>query len=241
MSKNIGIVCEGPTDYLLLKGIVDKITGDDNRYMLLQPEADLTGIYGNGWKGVWKWCNDHGRIIKSYMKDVTPCMDFLIVQLDGDVARKEREVHCLCKSTVCDSKNIVNPLECEKIKQNLCPVKLPCASHDISIKGYMDHLIELAVSWLSESDDICVAIPCDSTDAWVAAAYDQMKNIEQVEDPWMNIISRGKEYHGIRVPGHKKSVTVYRQFVDEVCQQWEKVKRLCVSARKFEEGIREML
>jgi hypothetical protein len=31
MSKNIGIVCEGPTDYVLLKGIVDQITGEDKR------------------------------------------------------------------------------------------------------------------------------------------------------------------------------------------------------------------
>lgn len=29
MSKNIGIVCEGPTDYILLKGIVDGITGTE--------------------------------------------------------------------------------------------------------------------------------------------------------------------------------------------------------------------
>jgi hypothetical protein len=30
MSKNIGIVYEGPTDYVLLKGIVNQITGEDN-------------------------------------------------------------------------------------------------------------------------------------------------------------------------------------------------------------------
>ncbi len=106
--KNIGIVCEGPTDYMILRGIIDKITNENNYYVQLQPEPDLTGKYGNGWKGVWKWCNDHGRILKSYMKDVTPCLDFLIIQIDGDVARKEREVHCLCNSTICRDKGIVN-------------------------------------------------------------------------------------------------------------------------------------
>lgn len=48
--KNIGIVCEGPTDYIILRGVIDKITHEDNHYVQLQPEPDLTGEYGNGWR-----------------------------------------------------------------------------------------------------------------------------------------------------------------------------------------------
>lgn len=51
MSKVIGIVSEGPTDYLVLKTVIDKITGTENRFLPLQPESDLRGKYGNGWKG----------------------------------------------------------------------------------------------------------------------------------------------------------------------------------------------
>ena len=58
MSKVIGIVSEGPTDYLVLKMLIDRITGEENRYLPLQPEADMLGRYGNGWKGVWKWCKE---------------------------------------------------------------------------------------------------------------------------------------------------------------------------------------
>lgn len=32
MSKVIGIVSEGPTDYLVLKAVIDRITGESNRY-----------------------------------------------------------------------------------------------------------------------------------------------------------------------------------------------------------------
>lgn len=46
--RNIGIVCEGPTDYTILKEVIDYITGESNDYVQLQPEADLTGAYGNG-------------------------------------------------------------------------------------------------------------------------------------------------------------------------------------------------
>lgn len=38
---NIGIVCEGPTDYIILKEVIDKITQNHNYYVQLQPEPDL--------------------------------------------------------------------------------------------------------------------------------------------------------------------------------------------------------
>jgi hypothetical protein len=88
--KNIGIVCEGPTDYIILREVVDKVTGEDNYYIQLQPEEDLVGKYGNGWKGVWKWCVDNASIKDKLMKDIEPALDLLIIQIDGDVARKEK-------------------------------------------------------------------------------------------------------------------------------------------------------
>lgn len=238
MSKNIGIVCEGPTDYIILKGIVDRITGEDNQYIQLQPEDNLTGEYGNGWKGVWKWCTDHEEILEKFMKDISPQLDLIIFQMDGDVARKEKEVHCLCGATACEWKGKVNPLECTRIKDNDCPIELPCMSHEAPVEGYINHLTTLIASWLKKKDNICIVIPCDSTDTWVAAAYDKLSDIEMTEDPWTNIISKGKAYHGIRIPGHKKRLLVYRQFVSEVCNNWEDVKNLCISAVKFEEKIK---
>ena len=65
--KHIGIVCEGPTDYIILKSVINRITGEENTYVMLQPESDLTGKYGNGWKGVWKWCHDTASIRKKLM------------------------------------------------------------------------------------------------------------------------------------------------------------------------------
>ena len=57
---NIGIVCEGPTDYIILKEVIDKITQNHNYYVQLLPEPDVLGEYGNRWKGIWKWCSDNG-------------------------------------------------------------------------------------------------------------------------------------------------------------------------------------
>lgn len=143
--KHIGIVCEGPTDYIILKGVIDQITGDQNTYVMLQPEDDLTGKYGNGWKGVWKWCNDHASIRKELMKDIQPALDLLVVQMDGDVSRKEKSSHCWCKTTQCAHKGEWNPLACDitPAGRAACPIVLPCLEHDDSIRGYMSHLKSL--------------------------------------------------------------------------------------------------
>ena len=139
---NIGIVCEGPTDYIILKEIVDNITGENNYYVQLQPEPDLTGEYGNGWKGVWKWCIDNVSIKEKLMKDVEPTLDILIIQMDGDVSRKEKITHCGCESTACEHKGKYTPLECDKKKEirEICPIILPCTDHEKFASAYMRHL-----------------------------------------------------------------------------------------------------
>lgn len=113
--KNVGIVCEGPTDYILLQSVTDYVLGNNNHYKLLQPEPNLMGEYGNGWKGVWKWCADNALIKGQIMKEIEPRLDFLIVQMDGDVSRKERISHCWCDSNVCALKGTQNPLNCDSV------------------------------------------------------------------------------------------------------------------------------
>lgn len=237
--SNIGIVCEGPTDYILLKSVIDKISGEDNRYLQLQPENDLTGVYGNGWKGVWKWCIDHVGFLERFMKEITPQLDLIVIQLDGDVARKEKEVHCVCASKECEFRGNVHPLECQKVKENQCPVILPCNKHDNSVNGYIEHLTSQITQWLQTEQGICVVIPCDSTEAWVVAAYDERQDAEEIENPWEAIISKGKAYHEIRIAGHKKRLSTYREFVNQVCDNWGKVIELCISAKQFDDKIKE--
>lgn len=92
-------------------------------------------------------------------------------------------------------------------KNKNCPVVLPCGNHELSVKGYMEHLTMLITEWLEKpGDGICIVIPCDSTEAWIIAAYDERPDAEEIEAPWENIISKGKAYHEIRIPGHKKGV-----------------------------------
>lgn len=50
--KTIGIVCEGPTDQIIIKSIIDKLTGEENRYYKLQPEETLAEKIENPWENI---------------------------------------------------------------------------------------------------------------------------------------------------------------------------------------------
>ena len=50
------------------------------------------------------------------MRAVEPSLDLLIIQMDGDVSRKEKIAHCLCNATKCEYKGKFHPLECDSKK-----------------------------------------------------------------------------------------------------------------------------
>lgn len=206
MSKVIGIAAEGPTDYLVLKTVIDTITGEDNRFLALQPKIDV-----------------------------------IIIQMDGDVVRKEKEVHCQCDSTDCEEKGKVFPLYCQKAKEG-CGVVLPCQDHLDCIDDTMNHgnkVLRKALD-IRENSRIIITIPCDSTDAWIVAAYDDCENVEQIIDPWKNIIAKSKYYHDVRVRGDKKNTVTYSAFMPELSERWKIVANKCKSAKLFETNIKRI-
>jgi hypothetical protein len=169
-------------------------------------------------------------------------IDAIVIQMDGDVIRKEKEAHCLCKSTACEDKRKVFPLYCEKVKDEKCPVELPCESHENGIKGRVDHGVSILTAAMGEADmtHISIVIPCDSTDAWVVAAYDDIDDVESLVDPWKNIIAKKKHYHGIRVRDKKNTYT-YKSFSEKVVDQWSAVKEKCSTAMLFEQEVKRIL
>lgn len=161
--------------------------------------------------------------------------------MDGDVVRKEKEVHCQCDSTDCEEKGKVFPLYCQKAKEG-CGVVLPCQDHLDCIDDTMNHgnkVLRKALD-ISENSRIIITIPCDSTDAWIVAAYDDCENVEQIIDPWKNIIAKSKYYHDVRVRGDKKNTVTYSAFMPELSERWKIVANKCKSAKLFETNIKRI-
>ena len=159
--------------------------------------------------------------------------------MDGDVSRKEKEVHCTCIDAICEIADGTHPLNCPKCKDGKCPVAIPCTNHEIG--GFATHLCGLISKWLCMSEKsapVIITIPCDSIDTWVAVAYgDLHDHCESYPDPWDSLIARGKYYHSIRIQGKKKRVLYFKQFADRICSNWNTVKEFCPQARAFESAI----
>ena len=118
---------------------------------------------------------------------------------------------------------------------------IPCGQHEAGISGCVEYLQNLLLSYFpGQYIPVCL-IPCDSTEAWIVAVFDDFEDSETIADPWNNIISKKKDYHGIRVPGHKKTKTVYDKFIPVVCQNWESVKNRCSQAAYFDHAISAVL
>ena len=246
MMKTIGIVAEGPRDFDLLSAVIDAITGQENNYHRIQPEQDARGEFGNGWKGVWRWCEcNHGKL-NTYMNSLTPKIDLLIIHMDGDVQRCEKEVHCDCQRNKCKMTKTTHPLKCEtliKYKQ-LCPVNLPCDIHGNDINTKAEFLRSFLKKMLLPEQDLPISyvIPCDATDTWIVAALDDYDAYEILPDPWERIIAKASTYHGIKIKNrpHKNQRT-YWELITIVCNNWNLVVERCSQAKKFDEDVRKYI
>ena len=242
MTRTIGFVCEGPRDSQVFEAIIDHLYPDaDIEYRYIQPEETCDSSLFNGWKGVLRWCHENGPIIDSYLTDLEPKLDALIIHLDGDVSRSEKESHCYCDNVACIHKGNTIPPNCREYET--CPITLPCAEHVSTPEGYTEHLLGVLTS-LFPAEHIIPLIfvfPCDSTDTWIVAALDSADNYEQILNPWNTVITRGKIYHGVRIRKPKKTKLLYAELIKLMIPNWEQVKSNCPQALKFEESIVHLL
>lgn len=243
--KTIGIVCEGDRDYDMITSVICHFTGQQYRFLWLQPNHEFGTELGQGWKGVLRWCRSRSEALEEYLNGISPNVDLLIIQMDADVARCEAEVFCHRIPVGCDGQGIEDPLNCSIAKAGKCIQVLPPNSVcDGQAESRAAYLKSVLLELLNDPANcpVVVTIPCDSTDAWIVAAYEkEMQNIEELSDPWGTIIARKKDYHGVRIPGRKKSRAPYRKMIDTVCVKWESVKMKCPQARIFERCVYEVL
>ena len=246
MKRTIGLVCEGPRDREIIEKLVDLFLPDDEvNYRYLQPDKSLNSANFNGWKGVLRWCRrDFQRVIRNNQA-MEPSIDLIIIQMDGDVSRdeKNKQSHCICENTVCAGREqytLNGKVRLEDCKEEKCPIITPCGNHEGSPpETYVSHIKNLVYSILGDTMiPVVVTIPCDSTDAWIVAAFDQEVNAcEEIEKPWETVIAKKKDYHGIRINGNKKNRSTYEKLDEQVLKNWESVKAKCLQAKRFQEDI----
>lgn len=236
--STIGIVCEGPRDYEMITKIVSHFSAIDFQFQWLQPNQEFGTDLGSGWRGVYRWCEKYGGILDSYLNDITPKIDMLIIHMDADVIRCEKEVFCPFVSILCEGQGHQDYLNCEIAKKNKCPQKLPpntvCDGSPRDRVSFAQKSIMFSLN-IRDLDSTVIVIPCDSMEAWILAAYEQERDdIEKIDSPW-DIISRTKSFHGIRIKKDKKSKKAFEPLINQVCLCWDSVKQKCPQAQSFQD------
>ena len=98
MKRVIGIVSEGPTDQMAIRTVIDRLTGEKNIYRYIQPEQDVRGEFGNGWKGVYRWCENNAELIPALFSQIMPRFDALIIHCFMTERIEEDNQQCSSKS-----------------------------------------------------------------------------------------------------------------------------------------------
>ncbi|WP_437679163.1 hypothetical protein [Sorangium sp. So ce131] len=81
----IGIVCEGSSDFPVLKAVVEAVLGDGHEVRPLWPETDKLSRPA-GWTGVKAWCEAQGSWLSTFME--LGNIDLLIIHVDADIRHK---------------------------------------------------------------------------------------------------------------------------------------------------------
>lgn len=217
--RRVALVCEGPTDYVVIKAIVEMLVHDECEVNLLQPEYSLYaggdhGRLGGGWKGVRRWCAEHAPLSHRLRARPLDAYALLIVHVDADIAG-DQEINC----------------------RRDCPPAADTA----------DALRDVIVGWGAEEtvpERVVLCVPSKATDAWVVVALypNATKRDEDIEcrrKPESLLKQRPEKL--VSGPRNKKNVAAYRAVAPLVTAAWGRVTSVCTQADRFSTELAEAL
>lgn len=173
----IALVAEGVTDYEVLNAAIESmLNGRSFVLTLLQPEGSIAftgggnaGIFGGGWKGVYRWCLQATQRSEGKLSDDPLFLgyDLLLLHLDADVAGED------------PANNLIAPIP---ELAGVLPCEQPCPPPNATT----DFLRNVMLSWVGETQappKTILCTPSKSTEAWVMAVCFP-KDKEMVKQGW---------------------------------------------------------
>ena len=216
----IGLVAEGPTDFVIIEAALKACLPRPFVLTLLQPEATRPEMQG-GWGGVYKWCRSvAARGFGAPERDPTLSrFDLLIIHVDADVAEDSYS------DIVPDIPTDVAALPCSK----------PCPPPGATV----DALRAVVLSWLGIGElgtKTMFCIPSKATEAWLAVAVASdvpriMVDLECVLTMEAHLASLPK---GRKI---RKTKAQYQLHAATVQDQWPRIAALCSQARRFQDEL----
>ena len=207
MTLNIGLVTEGPTDVVIIQGLLDHILNKPLVTNILQPLGSPLLGYGSngaGWKGVKRWCEEVSTKygFESYLLGTTP-YDLLILQMDIDVSR-DQEINCY----------------------------IPTSPIQETIDAFQNEIC----SWLGISEvkrPFIMLLPADNLEAWILAYLSDDQKYEPIEEYHKPDKLIAKRPFAVKKSTRNYQLDVLPNLIGN----WDKIKMKCSQAKKFESDI----
>lgn len=227
----IALVAEGITDYEVINSAISAMLGDRSFDLkLLQPEGSVAftgggnaGIFGGGWKGVYKWClqatqRGDGKLSGD---PIFINYDLLLLHLDADVASEN------------PSQDAFAPIE------QLAGI-LPCEQPCPPASATTDPLRSILLSWVGETHtppNTILCTPSKSTEAWVMAIFFP-NDSEMKKHGWE---CHGKPENRLRQQPKQhrfaKKHEDYRNRAKKLQEGWPIIIKILTEARRFHDDF----
>lgn len=208
----IRVVCEGPTDTLVIRSavaalgieaVVTQIQPEDNSNLL----GDIgQGEFGGGWKGVRGWCQ--GAVETEGLHVTLTNARALIVHVDADIAFN-REIAC------------ARP--CPPAQDTVDAVRT-------TVLGWLDTTVP--------PDGVVLCVPAMATEAWVFCALSpgdkKAATIECRKEPAALLVPTNPKLVAKKGNRYVKDPIAYSAIRDALVAGWkDAIPRLCAEGARF--------
>ena len=238
MSKKYLLVCEGPTDILVIDKIAKNISENINDTIEIQelaPRRDATTYRypSHGWEEVRKWCKVYG---KNADIDDNPFAELI----------QKRNWRALLKISNANGLIIQMDTDIVEYITDLIPrYNSSTGSTKNSRKQFAKRAI---LSWLGEEEipnEIYLLLSTTSTETWILATHDRVENIfndlpsdfdfEDINDVINRLFDLGYASYINRegMKKLKKDLEIYKTYAQRITDNLEKVCSECEEANKI--------
>ncbi len=201
---SVGFVCEGSTDYVVLREVAAAALGTINP-VALQPQVDQLdrsrpgGLAG--WSEVKAWCEQHQDLGDVLRPPIGEPLDLLVIAIDLDIAiragveRRPENLSSYDAAQLC------------RVVKSWLPARVP--------------------------REVVIVIPVMSIESWVVCAlFPRHKRPEAMDDPAEFLAAKGKIPRATSRRPWKRA-REYRAFAKEVAAKLLRVRKRCGEADRF--------
>ncbi|MGH1345245.1 MAG: hypothetical protein ACRBN8_27030 [Nannocystales bacterium] len=211
-----GVVCEGHTDFPVLRAIVESLWPEIDDVLCLQPQLDATQKASNpaGWSEVRRWCEDHaGELDDVIESDIGDPLCVLIIAIDVDIAVQAKIANPPQDVGAYETTRLKNKIRswCRTAQRKKIPPRVVLSTPVMAIENWV-----------------------------IAALFPRERRVESVEDPAGFLVNKDRLRLSPSDGKPWKELHRYQAFGQQVGAKLSKVRKACSEAEATCSAIEQL-